>query len=209
MVGYFVTLVMLVLEIQVWIWCFFSWRVAKIWWSGPLFISPEKCSLTEGAITVSPHGRGTSITTTPMKRIGIFRWIVLLSTLGDASVYSSMQWATSIGKLNFFIFYKIFFTFFFNSFPFVSLDVPHIFSLRSNEHDYVKANIHANLLRIHNFGKLELSIFKDLISQADYKVCEKIKERRPIWYILTMDVFVKLFYKVWFMHSIIYIFQPR
>ena len=173
-----------------------------------LLISPEKSSLFGRAITVSPHGGGTSITTTPMKRVGIFWWIVFLSTLGNAPVYSSMQWSTSIGKLIFYFFQNVF-HFFFNSFPLFSLDVPHIFSLRSNEHDYVKANIPIKLLRIRTFGKLELSTFKDLISPADYKVCEKIKESRLTWCNLTADVFVKLFYKVWFMHSIIYIFQPR
>ena len=89
------------------------------------------------------------------------------------------------------------------------MDVLDIFSLRSTEHDYVKANIPSKLLRIRTFGRLELTTFKDLISPVDYKACEKIKESRPTWYNLTADVFVKFLYKVWFMQFIIYIFQPR
>ena len=56
------------------------------------------------------------------------------------------------------------------------MHVSHILSLRSTEHDYVKANIPAKLLRIRTFGRLDLSTFKDLISLADYKACEKIKK---------------------------------
>jgi hypothetical protein len=78
------------------------------------------------------------------------------------------------------------------------MHVSHIISLRSTEHDYVKANIPAKLLRIRTFGRLDLSTFKDLISPADYKACEKIKESRPTWYTLMADVFVKFLYKVWF-----------
>jgi hypothetical protein len=78
------------------------------------------------------------------------------------------------------------------------MHVSHILALRSTEHDYVKANIPAKLLRICTFGRLDLSTFKDLISPADYKACEKIKESRPTWYTLTADVFVKFLYKVWF-----------
>jgi len=43
---------------------------------------------------------------------------------------------------------------------------------------------------------LELSAYKDLISPADYKLCEKTKGSRPTWYNLTADVFVKFLYKV-------------
>ena len=132
-----------------------------------------------------------------MRRVGILQWIVLLSTLGDAPVYSSTQWTTLIGK-NTPIVFQID--------PFFLLVVLHIYSLRSTEHDYVKPNISAKLLQIRTFGRLELSTFKDLISSADYKACEKTKESRPTWYNLMADVFVKFLYKVWFMHSILSIF---
>ena len=165
-----------------------------------LHISLARCFSSGKAIIDSQHGGGTSTTTTPMRRVGMLQWIVLLSTLGDAPVYSSMQWATLIGK-------HISFVFQIN--PFFWWVVPHIHSLRLTEHDYVKANIPAKLLQICTFGRLELLTFKDLISPADYKACKKTKESRPSWYNLTADVFIEFFYKVWFMHSILFIFQPR
>jgi len=94
-------------------------------------------------------------------------------------VFSSTQWATLIGK-HLFLISSVFL-----------LAGSHIFSLKSTEYDYVKANNPTKLLRIRTFGRLELSTFKDLISHAGYKTCEKIKESRPTWYNLTTYVFVK------------------
>jgi hypothetical protein len=78
----------------------------------------------------------------------------------------------------------IFFSFGFSSF------------CRSTEHDHVKDNLPAKLLRIRTFGKMKLEEFKDLISPADYKTCESKIDKNPTWYPLTLDVFVKFLYKV-------------
>ena len=43
---------------------------------------------------------------------------------------------------------------------------------RSTEHDHVKDNLPAKLLRIRTFGKMKLEEFKDLISSGNYKMCE-------------------------------------
>jgi len=67
---------------------------------------------------------------------------------------------------------------------------------RSTEHDHVKANLPAKLLRIRTFGKIELAEFKDLISPANYMLCEKAAKMRTTWYKLTVDVFIKFLYKV-------------
>ncbi len=67
---------------------------------------------------------------------------------------------------------------------------------RSTEHDHVKDNLPAKLLRIRTFGKMRLEEFKDLISVSDYKMCESKMEKGPTWYPLTLDVFVKFLYKV-------------
>ena len=56
-----------------------------------LHISLGRRFLSTKAIIDSQHGGGTSTTTTPMRRVSILQWIVLLSILGDAPVYSSMQ----------------------------------------------------------------------------------------------------------------------
>ena len=69
---------------------------------------------------------------------------------------------------------------------------------RSTEHDHVKDNLPAKLLRIRTFGKMKLEEFKDLISSADYKMCESKMDKNPTWYPLTLDVFVKFLYKVIF-----------
>ena len=68
--------------------------------------------------------------------------------------------------------------------------------IRSTEHDHVKDNLPAKLLRIRTFGKMKLEDFKDLISVPDYKTCETKMEKNPTWYPLTLDVFVKFLYKV-------------
>lgn len=60
----------------------------------------------------------------------------------------------------------------------------------------MKDNLPAKLLRIRTFGKMKLEEFKDLISVADYKICENKMDVRPTWYPLTIDVFVKFLYKV-------------
>ena len=52
------------------------------------------------------------------------------------------------------------------------------------------------------FGKMELIDFKDLISIVDYKICEEAKKKNPIWYKLTMDIFIKFLYKVFLCLSI-------
>jgi len=67
---------------------------------------------------------------------------------------------------------------------------------RSTEHDHVKDNLPAKLLRIRTFGKMRLEEFKDLLSASDYKMCESKMEKTPTWYPLTIDVFVKFLYKV-------------
>jgi hypothetical protein len=69
---------------------------------------------------------------------------------------------------------------------------------RSTEHDHVKDNLPAKLLRIWTFGKMKLKEFKDLIWIGDYKTCESKMEKNPTWYPLTLDVFVKFLYKVIF-----------
>jgi hypothetical protein len=73
---------------------------------------------------------------------------------------------------------------------------------RSTEHDHVKDNLLTKLLRIRTFGKMKLEEFKDLISPADYKLCESKMEKHPTWYPLTLDVFVKFLYKV-IIHSFV------
>lgn len=78
--------------------------------------------------------------------------------------------------------------------------------LRSTEHDHVKDNLPAKLLRIRTFGKMKLDDFKDLISVADYKTCETKMEKNPTWYPLTLDVFVKFLYKVFFFLSLLHSF---
>lgn len=67
---------------------------------------------------------------------------------------------------------------------------------RSTEHDHVKDNLPAKLLRIRTFGKMKLEDFKDLISPADYRTCVSKMDKHPTWYPLTLDVFVKFLYKV-------------
>jgi hypothetical protein len=82
-------------------------------------------------------------------------------------------------------------SFVFSAFP------PLTFSLcRSTENDHVKDSLPAKLLRIRTFGKMRLEEFKDLLSVADYKMCESKMEKNPTWYPLTLDVFVKFLYKV-------------
>jgi hypothetical protein len=77
-----------------------------------------------------------------------------------------------------------------------------IFLYRSTEHDHVKDNLPAKLLRIRTFGKMKLENFKDLLSIADYKMCESKMEKNPTWYPLTLDVFVKFLYKVIFLFAL-------
>ena len=75
--------------------------------------------------------------------------------------------------------------------------LPLTFSLcRSTENDHVKDSLPTKLLRICTFGKMRLEEFKDLLSVADYKMCESKMEKNPTWYPLTLDVFVKFLYKV-------------
>lgn len=74
---------------------------------------------------------------------------------------------------------------------------------RSTEHNHIKDNIPAKLLRIRIFGKIKLEDFKDLLSVADYKMCEFKMEKNPNWYSLTLDVFVKFLFKVIFLLALI------
>ena len=71
-----------------------------------------------------------------------------------------------------------------------------LIACRSTEHDHVKDNLPAKLLRIRTFGKMKLDEFKDLISPQDYKTCEAKMLKTPTWYPLTLDIFVKFLYKV-------------
>ena len=71
-----------------------------------------------------------------------------------------------------------------------------LISCRSTEHDHVKDNLPAKLLRIRTFGKMKLEEFKDLISPQDYKTCEAKMIKNPTRYPLTLDIFVKFLYKV-------------
>ena len=64
------------------------------------------------------------------------------------------------------------------------------------EHDHVKDNLPAQLLCIRTFGKMKFEEFKDLISIADYRLCESKMEKDPTCYSLTLDMFVKFLYKV-------------
>ena len=77
---------------------------------------------------------------------------------------------------------------------------------RSTWHNYIKDNLPAKLLRIRTFGKMKLEDFKDLISVADYKMCESKMEKNPTWYPFTLDVFIKFLYKV--MYSLHYFLFP-
>ena len=52
---------------------------------------------------------------------------------------------------------------------------------RSTEHNHVKDNLLAKLLRIRTFGKMKFEDFKDLISVDDYKMCESKMEKNPTW----------------------------
>jgi hypothetical protein len=67
---------------------------------------------------------------------------------------------------------------------------------RSTEHDHIKDNLPAKLLRIRTFGKMKLEEFKDLISPQDYKTCEAKMLKNLTWYPLTLDIFMKFLYKV-------------
>jgi hypothetical protein len=67
---------------------------------------------------------------------------------------------------------------------------------RSTEHDHVTDNLPTKLFRIRTFGNMKLKEFKDLLSVADYKMCETKMVNGPTWYPLTLDVFVKFLYKV-------------
>ena len=67
---------------------------------------------------------------------------------------------------------------------------------RSTEHEHVKDNLPAKLLRIRTFGKMRLEEFKDLLFVANYKICESKMEKTPTWCPLTLGVFVKFLYKV-------------
>ena len=57
-------------------------------------------------------------------------------------------------------------------------------SCRSVEHDHVKANLLAKLLRICTFGKMELSGFKKLISAVDYKTYKETKKSWQLPYLV-------------------------
>ena len=104
---------------------------------------------------------------------------------------------TSTGK---FVFVWVF-LFVFHSQHFPSFVSRLLISCRSTEHDHVKDNLPAKLLRIRTFGKMKLEEFKDLISPSDYKTCEIKMLKTPTWYPLTLDVFVKFLYKV-ILHSL-------
>ena len=56
-----------------------------------LHISLKRCSLYRKETIDSHHGGGTSSITMPMRRVGIFMWIVLWLIQGNARVSSSMQ----------------------------------------------------------------------------------------------------------------------
>ena len=75
---------------------------------------------------------------------------------------------------------------------------------RSTEHDHVKDNLPAKLLRIRTFGKMKLEDFSDLISVDDYKMCESKMDNNPTWYPLTLDVFVKFLYKVILLFALVF-----
>ena len=79
-------------------------------------------------------------------------------------------------------------------FCFILIDI----LFRLTEHDHVKDNLLAKLLRIRTFAKMKLEQFKDLISSPNYKMCESKMDKNPTWYPLTLDVFLKFLYKVIF-----------
>ena len=54
---------------------------------------------------------------------------------------------------------------------------------------------------------MKLEEFKDLISVTDYKMCESKMENNPIWFFLTLDIFVKFLYKVIFLFIFIFPFD--
>ena len=66
----------------------------------------------------------------------------------------------------------------------------HFLFFRSTEHVHVIENLLVKLLCIRTFKKLKLKDFKDLISVADYKMCETKMDKNPTWYPLILDVFV-------------------
>ena len=71
-----------------------------------------------------------------------------------------------------------------------------VYLFRSTEHDHVKDNLSAKLVRIRTIEKMKLEGFKDVLSIADYKMCETKMDRNPTWYPLKLDVFVKFLYDV-------------
>lgn len=77
---------------------------------------------------------------------------------------------------------------------------------RSTEHNHVKDNLLSKLLGMQTFSKIKFEEFEDLISVADYKVYESKVEKNPTWYPLTMNVFVKILYKVNFLFLFILFF---
>lgn len=68
----------------------------------------------------------------------------------------------------------------------------------STANDHVEDNLCAKLQRMQKFGKLVLEDYKDQISPEDYLICKnaKAKLKKPTWYPLTIDVFVKFLYSV-------------
>jgi hypothetical protein len=86
----------------------------------------------------------------------------------------------------FWFFFSQYFCFFFRLFIYC----------RSTEHDHIKDNLSAKLPRIQTFGKMKLEEFKDLNSPAYHETCEAKMVKNPIWYPLTLDVFVKFLYKI-------------
>ena len=105
---------------------------------------------------------------------------------------------TSIGKFSF-----LFFVSFIVLCCIVSLILITLV-FRSTEHNHIKDNLPAKLLRIRTFGKMKLEDFSDLILVDDYKMCESKMDKNPTWYPLTLDVFVKFLYKVNLLFALVF-----
>ena len=152
---------------------------------------PARCSSFARKTIGWWPGGGTLTNITLWTMFGTSLLIVLLWTWEITPQSFLMPWMTSTGEFCF-AGLLVFCLFVMLCFFCFSLN----FFCRSIEHDHVKDNLPAKLPRIQAFGEMKLEEFKDLISVADYKVCESKIKKNPTWYPHTLDVFVKFLYKV-------------
>ena len=158
-----------------------------------------RCSMCGRVTIVWRLGGGTLISITHSIKIGI-SLLTVLSWIQEIPPRSFwMPWMTSIGKFRF-----LSFVVFLVSCFIVSLILITLF-FRFTDHNHIKDNFAAKLLRIGTFGKMKPEDFKDLISMDDYKMCKSKMEKNPTSYPLTLNVFVKFFYKVIFLFALVFL----